>query len=490
MLVCGLAKLRTLVEHLQHVKNMWTAVELGLSAYHGTTMAVESMNSGMARALDYAGTGDYARATKELFKIPAEPYLSYRYGNELRKLYRGQPTTVTDPQSLRVMNAFAKANIQPGNLKATREYDMSRLDNFWDAYKRGSLPHELTAQLQSIKDSYGLKAPGVILENFGRAMKTLAKPLFEHYIPELKLGTMMKNVEAWLHHNPGATDAQLDAITKKISDSVDNRMGEMVADNLFMNKTIKDAGYLTLRSFAFTVGGPFREIGGGALAGARGVLKGQNALNMKSEAYDPRTAYALAFVPTIAAISAVYQYLRTGQGPEDWRDLVTPKTGGNIMSVGQEVPERILVPGYHKDFLGYFVNPAGPLHELEAKLAAPWSALKEQVTGKDWRGKDIVPPNATAGEWLQYRGTALGKRMLPIGPKQLAEGTKEGSALTLPEQMLGVRTPGAYMLNPERLDRYLTNKKQKEWRAGEKQLNREREQRGQPTQPFRLRPEP
>lgn len=481
---------KDIYEYALMTKNMWTAVELGLSAYHATTMGVESMASGMARALQLAASGEYRKATAQLFKSPVEPVTAYLYGRKGRQLYRGDDTKAT-PLQKRIMDLLTQANVQPGNLRITGEYDMSRLGNFWDSYKRGSLPHEFNAQLKSISDSYGLKLPAVLLENVRRAMQTISKPLFEHYIPELKLGTMMKDMEAWLHVNPTATDAQALNYARKVADSIDNRMGEMNYDNLFMNKAAKDLGMLSLRSFGFTVGGPVREIGAGTGRLVGTAAQGKNPLkhfDLRSEKADPRTAYAMAFLPAIAMISAAYQYFRTGKPPEDWRDLVTPKTGGKIKSMGKESDERILVPGYHKDFLGYFVNPEGVPGELKAKLAAPWTTLAEQFTGKDWRDKPYVPPRATTLEWLQAHGKQLGSHMVPIGPKQLAEGKKEGSKLTLGEQMLGVRTPGAYMLNPKSLEEFHTKQRQKDWAADEKRENRKRIERGLEPLPRRSLP--
>jgi hypothetical protein len=480
------AQTKDIYEFLQRTKNTWTAVELGLSAYHATTMSVESVAAGMARALQLAARGDFKRATVELLKSPTEPITSYLYGRQMRQVYRDTTGTLGTPLQRRLMDIFSQANVRPGNLAITREYDMSKLGNFWDAGKRGSLTHEIMAQMKEIRDSYGLKLPSVLLDNVRRAMQTISKPLFEHYIPELKLGTMMKDVEAWLHSHPTATDEQILHYARKASDSVDNRMGEMNYDNLFMNKTAKDLGMLTLRSFGFTVGGPVREIGAGVGSLAKAVATGKSPI--KHIADDPRTAYAMAFLPAIAAVSAAYQYMRTGKGPEDWRDLVTPKTGGTIKSIGQKVPERILVPGYHKDFLGYFVNPSGPLHELDAKLAAPWTTLKEQLTGKDWRDQKYTPPRASALEWLQAHARQAGSHMKPIGPTQLYEGKKPGSALTTFEQMLGVRTPGAYMLNPKGLERFSTEKAQREWSSRENRENRERQERGEKQVPHRKLP--
>src|SRR5262249_17561468 len=128
---------KDIYQFLQRTKNMWTAVELGLSAYHATTMGVESIASGMARALQMAATGDFGRATMQLLKAPTEPVTSYLYGRQMRQVYRG--TAVGTPEQQRILNALTGANIQPGRptLRATEvpgtahmrdtmtEYDMS-----------------------------------------------------------------------------------------------------------------------------------------------------------------------------------------------------------------------------------------------------------------------------------------------------------------------------------------------------------------------------
>jgi hypothetical protein len=111
-----------------------------------------------------------------------------------------------------------------------------------------------------------------------------------------------------------------------------------------------------------------------------------------------------------------------------------------------------------------------------------------QFTGKDWRDKPYVPPRATTLEWLKAHGEALGSHLAPIGPKQLAEGRQKGSALSYPEQVLGVRTPGAYMLNPKGLESYMTKQRQRDWRASELQENRRRQQQGLPALPPRRLP--
>jgi hypothetical protein len=86
-------------------------------------------------------------------------------------------------------------------------------------------------------------------------------------------------------------------------------------------------------------------IGAGALSLGKGALRGQNRLSITSKHYDPRAAYAVAFPFAVGAMSLLYQYLKTGKEPEELRDLVWPKTGGQQPGVGKSV---LCYPGITK----------------------------------------------------------------------------------------------------------------------------------------------
>ena len=68
------------------------------------------------------------------------------------------------------------------------------------------------------------------------------RPLFEKYIPLLKNGAFYENMSKWLMTNPNATREEQVNAARQVWDSVDNRFGELVQDNIFMNKVIKQAG--------------------------------------------------------------------------------------------------------------------------------------------------------------------------------------------------------------------------------------------------------
>ena len=112
-----------------------------------------------------------------------------------------------------------------------------------------------------------------------------------------------------------------------------------------------------------------REIAGGTDAGGKAFSalgRGENRFSMAHPEYDPRIAYTLALPFVVATTSAIYQFLKTGEAPEDVRDLYAPKTGGTIPGLGGkgEVKEHVLMPGFHKDVYGWLAHP---LREAYAK---------------------------------------------------------------------------------------------------------------------------
>jgi hypothetical protein len=265
-------------------------------------------------------------------------------------------------------------------------------------------------------------------------------------------------------------------------------MGEMVTDHLGMNKAVKQTLFTLLRSYSFSIGGPFMEIGGGAKSLAAGIMKGENRLSMSSKQYDPKVSYLIGGTAAVTMISLLWTLMRTGEGPKDWRDFVTARTGGRIKAAGKEVDERVLTPGYQKDFLGYTFHPKD---EIKAKVAGIWSALWEQATGKDYRDLPIAPPASQYGYGENIKGRAqhfFGK-MIPLSMQQQMETPKKGSEITLPEKLIGIRAPGAYLQNPEGTEKAIGRRDLKDWKAREKADNRDRANRGLPPKPS-LKPLP
>jgi glycosyltransferase involved in cell wall biosynthesis len=138
----------------------------------------------------------------------------------------------------------------------------------------------------------GLAAP---LKVIGRLLETMSAPLMEYYVPRAKLGVFYGMAEDWLKLHPTANPTELRAAMQRIWDSVDNRMGEMVYDNLFWDKTTKDIAYMTTRAVGWNLG-TVREIFGGMADLVRNGAKLMKTGDFKAfqDAFTERMAYSTA----------------------------------------------------------------------------------------------------------------------------------------------------------------------------------------------------
>jgi len=480
-----------LVSSLRRASNTFTMLELGIPTYHAFTTVHERMASGLSTALSQAASGNVADAGKTLAKALASPVQEARLkggeGQRLADVYAGKVEGT--PGEQKIVKAMKLANFSPIGMKHALDYDMSKAGSLWNSIAKGSLKHEMIAEYKSIVgDKNWKEGMSFVPRMAGRMMQSIAKPLFEHYIPRMKTAAFSENMQAWMKANPNHTDAQFQEAAIKIGKSIDNRMGEMAHDNMMMNRVLRDAASLTLRSFSFTVGGVFREIGGGTQSLARGALKGENRLSLSAKNYDPRAAYAVAFPMSVAAMSMLYQFLKTGKGPDEWRDLAWPETGGKQPGVGKgrQVPERALLPGYHKDIAAYIAHPG---REAGNKVAGLWSAIGEQLANSkmtETGPKPIVPPKASVPEALGERAKAFGERMTPIFVRSAGKTPYKQSNISYPEQLLGLRAPGKWVSDPQGQKIADDRRAEREWRASERRQNVDRGYRGVAPEPRRV----
>jgi hypothetical protein len=257
----------------------------------------------------------------------------------------------------------------------------------------------------------------------------------------------------WLKQNPTASKAEQIQAAQKIWDSVDNRFGELVQDNIFWRQHLKQVSMLAMRSYSWNVG-TIREIGGGLLDISKGDLS-------------QRAAYIAALPIVYGTISAIYQTLKTGEKPKDIQDLIAARTGGTDPKTG--LPERIVMPGYMKDVFGWYNDP---LQLATHKLGAfPQTAIA-MATGRDWRGDPITPPaedpNApleqTAPAWLQAYFGLIGEKLTPISLQKGAQ-PRVGTGLSWPERrLLSLQPAGRQYIDPEGVAAFTERRKQKEWR--------------------------
>jgi hypothetical protein len=225
-------------------------------------------------------------------------------------------------------------------------------------------------------------------------MEMSVKPILEFVVPRQKLGIFADAMQYELKRKPDMTHEELQDVAGRIWNSVDNRLGQLCYDNLFWQKTLKDILMASTRSVGWNLG-TWRELGGAAVdAGkyAGKVLKNRSLSSDKTGGITYRMSYAIALPVTVGMFGAIVQYLYTGQGPNDMKDLFYPRTG-TLDKNGR--PQRIELPSYMKDLAAYYDHPG---RTLENKLHPMLSSIADMLHNKDYYGKEIYHKDDDAGK--------------------------------------------------------------------------------------------
>jgi hypothetical protein len=356
--------------------NFMNQVQLGMSAFHFTFTSIDAVTSRFALGLQELGRGQLLEGAKHvsptnLVTAPVEMFIK---GNKLMKGIFAE-----NPEFAHITDALIKGG---GRVKMDLFYKNSSVEQFWKALGEGKYGK---AGVQAI--------PAVI--------EAAAKPVMEYWVPRMKLGIFSEMAESqmavWerIGHKP--TVPEMRQAYGKIWDSIDNRMGQMVYDNLFWNRTLKDVGLASVRSLGWNLG-TLRELGGGV----------KDVLDIKASReggiqISPRTAYVVALPAVVAMYGAMYQYTKTGKGPQELRDYFFPKTGRKTPD-GRD--ERISLPSYIKDIYAYGKHP---LTTIGHKVHPVLSSVAQMLENKDYYGVMVRNPNdpkvKQATDFMQYVGT-------------------------------------------------------------------------------------
>lgn len=347
--------------------------QLGLSAFHFTTTTMNSFTSKMAQGIEEMSQGRdpsrFLTGLKDVVSTPLAPFQQLLRGNKmLKEAFSNNPELSADIQN--VITAGGKFSQD-------------------EAYKNGAW----NSMMKNVRE--GKVIPAAAKAPFA-ALEKISSPLMDYYVPRLKLGAFADLASSKLASlGESATKEEQRAVLSQAWDSVDNRFGQLVQDNLFWNKTAKDVLNLSTRSLGWNIG-TLREIGGGTLNAAKApkqILSGKGI--------DSNTAYSLA-LPVMTGIAAsVYSYLH-GQTPQSLKDYFYPRTG----EIKQPKPgspdqnsydERVSIPGYAKDVYAFAKNPVSTvINKTSPIVSLAAKAVELGQTGgiKDYFGNQVVDPNA------------------------------------------------------------------------------------------------
>jgi hypothetical protein len=406
--------------------NWLNQFQLGLTAFHAGFTTIDVGVSKLALALNNLSHGRVAEAGKAAIGVPISPVTNYLRGRRLIKELMNPGSQGGDYASL------AEGYIAGGGrAKMDAIYRTAITRNMVKAWAHGN-------------------PIGALLRLPFAAIEQAARPVMEHLVPIQKAGVFADLARMELDRNPNMTAAELRETMGRISDSVDNRMGQMVYDNLFWNKVAKDLGMASTRSLGWNLG-TLREVAGGTkqlVTSPYSIAKGRGI--------SYKTAYTVALPMMVGTMGAITTYLFTGHGPQELKDYFYPPTG-RLDKDGQ--PERVALPTYMKDIAhtyelaktGYQregIEGAikGPGKIVEAKLHPAIGLLADMFSNKDFYGTQIRnsddPLVKQALDSLKFAAV----QTQPFGVRGIRQELKAGAGASSLLPMVGM-TPAPKYIN-------------------------------------------
>jgi hypothetical protein len=396
------------------LSNLMNQAQLGLSFFHAGFTTLDTMISRTAVGIeDIFRYGKPVRGLKTIASTPVSPITNLIQGNRMMKEWMSPGSQGAEIAS------FVQAMSEGGG--------RARMDEFYR-----------TTVAQNMKDAFSAgNIPGGVLRLPFAAMEKTAAPLMEWLVPRQKLGIFAEMARRELEANPNASHAERRDAMAKAWDSVDNRMGQLVYDNLFWQKSFKDLSMASVRSVGWNIGS-LREIFGGAIDYAKA---GGNVLRGRPAEFTHRMAYVTALPIVTGMIGGMTNYLLTGEPPKELKDYFFPRTG-NMNEHGE--PERISLPSYVKDVFAYASHP---LRTAGHKMHPLIGNIAEMLENKNYYGTEIRssddPIVKQASDTLSHFGAAF----VPFSVAGVRKERERGSSVSkslLP--MIGI-TPAPSELN-------------------------------------------
>lgn len=358
--------------------NLLNSVQLGISAFHAGFITLDSFFSRLALGVGQLRAGRLGAAVTSIATSPAGPIQNVINGIRLGRAYKAPGSAGVE--MARYADALADAG---GRIKMDSFYLTSTVDQLKAAAKAGHVPK-------------------VLAHSIALVLRTLAWPVMEAYVPAMKRGVFYDLAKDYLQNlPPTATPDEVTAGLQKRWDSVDNRMGQVVYDNLFWNRVLRDALHGTVRAVGWDMGS-IREIAGGA----SDLLRGKPSI---------RTDYIIALVLGAGLLGALVQYLYTGEAPDELKDLYAPRTG-KIDSNGD--PERVQLPTYMKDIIAF---KSHPLRTATGKMHPLIHVTGDILANRDFAGNMVVNPHDPLQVQLRQAADYFQKTFTPISIRKAPE---------------------------------------------------------------------
>lgn len=367
------------------LKNNMTAAELSLSMFHATFESLESMSSAVGMGLRKIYNVGLLQAKPraalsgigDILAAGAAPFQTSRLGGKAIKY-------MANSQALAKATGWDDILIKHPEAKELLD------DLFTGGGKLAMHEDYKINSIRTMRENWNAQNYiGAVLRAVPAVNELAMKPLFEVYIPRLKVGLFLKEFPLALEERSAdlaAGKVTREQLARKTWDFVEDRLGEMNFDNLFWNRTMKTALQLMFRSVTWKLGN-LRASLGAVPEQATEVVSA--ARQRRVPRLEPKMAWLLGQSVVTAALSTVIMKAATGKYPEEPKDLVFPR-------IDKDDPDqRISTPTYWKDMVSLWESPT---KYATGSLSSEVSRTAEIWKNKDFFGNQIYSEDSPAYE--------------------------------------------------------------------------------------------
>jgi hypothetical protein len=404
----GLAGRSAIFDAYRWIGNNLNQLQLGFSAFHAGTSAINAVVSKVALALEHVERGQLALAGVKLAEAPLAWFTDVMRGAKAIREYE-----TANPGALTIADATRQIIEAGGRVRMEGMYT----NQAWRAFSSALRHPEARRKL------------GALVHVLPAAVELAARPVMQWYVPRLKIAAFLDLAEKEMARlGPAAELGDVRDVLARSWDSIDGRFGQLVYDNLFWSRVVKDLGMASVRSLGWNLGS-FMELGGGFKDIVRRPLPGGREVRMINgkPTIDPvlshRTAHLVGLTFTAGLLGALYQVAHTGEWPATLRDYFFPKTGRQKPD-GDD--ERVALPSYMKDLYSFSREPVTTAgHKLHPELAI----LFDTWHNEDYYGNEIRNPDDPLVEQAQQYFTFLAKQLTPISVRAYNQRMKSGATV-------------------------------------------------------------
>jgi hypothetical protein len=394
---------------LRAANNALNQLQLGVSGYHGMTTMINVGATRLGQAAVEVSRGNIKGAAQYVAKsilAPVDTAMLTSRGGQIKAAYR---TGTGSPEMLSSADNIARGGGRIG------------MDPSTEGYGAGS--RHQTAYTDMVRTWLRGNKIGAISKSPMVIPEILARPVF-NMVADIKLALADEMMAQELARVPEATDLQQLQIKQKVWDSIDNRFGMLVQDNLFWNNSFRDIANLSIRSVGWNLGTE-REFGGAAYdlgKGAKALKQGKIGQSLSM-----RQAYAIALPLYVGTLGGVITKLATGENPQSILDFLAPRIGGKN---ADNTDRRVMLASYMKDFFSTYKKARSynepvsgtvfAIADTTASKASPLLEFMDQIVhNRDFRNQQIYDPDAALSLQFEQAGTFLEQMLKPISVRNI-----------------------------------------------------------------------